>query len=144
MSEWKTIDLEDLRRKAEAATPGPWVERDKSVRDARDDNLATADSWFNVTFYEEEDAAYIAAANPTVILSLLDRIKRLEEALHRCVERFSEYGNDYAAKAKFCRLIEHWERAERVAAMANRIFEEAKFARAAPEQKPPSPLDPKP
>lgn len=59
--------IAELRRLAEAATPaeaGGWTCPSKT-----DDGIA--------------DAAYIAAANPQVVLALLDDLQAAREALHR-------------------------------------------------------------
>lgn len=100
----------DLRKLAEAATPGPWsadawkkilvdgVSADVGSIDAA---LVLMDGAPQLT----ADAAYIAAANPTTILSLLDRLEKaeaearggrdaaLEEAAAVCDADAHEYGN---------------------------------------------------
>jgi hypothetical protein len=63
---------EELRRLAEAATPGPWVDcGDGAVRQPSE-----GVGW-HAEAYLPADAAYIAAANPAVILALLDRVDSL-------------------------------------------------------------------
>jgi hypothetical protein len=72
------IDLDKLERLARAATPGPWRQREQ-----RDDGSTLA-SYEQGCFVESpnmagEDAAYIAAANPSVVLALIERLRRLGE-----------------------------------------------------------------
>lgn len=85
-------DYQELRRLAEQATPGPWgdewPQRERAtlahiIREHNDGPQVA-----NVLL--EEDAAYIAAANPAAILALLSerqenqrRIAELEEGLRR-------------------------------------------------------------
>lgn len=92
-----SIDTGELRRLAEAATPGPWVKSNKRVPyvkalgvdsyllhtmpigdDAKDFHPDTRARWL-------KDAAYIAAANPAAILLLLnelDMVRSLYEGAH--------------------------------------------------------------
>ena len=82
-------DILALEQKAKAATPGPW-ERDltyawpSKVRSRHPDhsNRWIVDvSSFPSDKYTIPDAAYIAAANPEVTLSLITRLHAAEEAL---------------------------------------------------------------
>ena len=77
-------DLDKLREKAQAATPGPWRVR----LDAHSqDELSTVAielaplRWFTVGYAPDADADYIAAADPTTVLALIDRLQRVETAL---------------------------------------------------------------
>lgn len=80
----------ELRRLAEAATPGEWA------ADGRDIYLGVTqwpdpDDDYNMTYWDsahriydegghsEDDARWIAAANPAAILRLLDELDRLEK-----------------------------------------------------------------
>lgn len=67
-------DYADLRRLAEAATPGPWFD-DYGKIGAGDSGIGEMD--------RSDDAAYIAAASPDVVLALLDRLDGLRAALDR-------------------------------------------------------------
>ena len=81
-------DYDDLRAKAQAATPGPWWAVDNSVWDAPtppppesdDDAFGEWCGWRRedvVHGYRsnvEADVEFIAAANPAVVLALLDEI----------------------------------------------------------------------
>lgn len=90
-----------LRKAAEAATPGPWQQapdgwrifdtprRGKSIK------LLAAVAW-NIatrTPSAKANAAYIAAANPKVILELLDRLAALEAENARLREALTWYAN---------------------------------------------------
>lgn len=85
-----TPSLADLRRIAEAATPGPWrwgthgvdflVGADRKVALAGDIRI------------EQPDAQYIATFNPQTVLALLDRLQAAEKVV--------ECG----------RNVRHWER----------------------------------
>lgn len=91
-----TVDVEDLKRLAEEATSGPWEAADVSgwmvlagplkenrpglVRGGR----GTVVNVDDLDFDEDEQGAnarFIAAANPAAVLALLERVRRLEEAL---------------------------------------------------------------
>lgn len=76
-------DVAELRRLAENATPGPWVHE-----------WVDGDDWWAVygqptgdmvcpevcTMWGSDEAAYIAAASPDVVLGLLDRLAHMREA----------------------------------------------------------------
>jgi len=76
------IDLGKLKLLATNATQGPWWNGVCNPADGH------ALAWIGTHFVEtehripynsqEDDAAYIAAANPAVILELIDRIEQLE------------------------------------------------------------------
>ena len=94
-----TTDTDNLRRLAEAATPGPWFVAERVTRSG----LSIVEDgrvhgMFPVTA-ERHEAAYIAAANPVAILALLDRLRaaearkvRLREALKGAVEALRRTG----------------------------------------------------
>ena len=81
----ETPDEAELRRLAEAATPGPW-----SLTDG--DPAMSGQHWTirrqgvpgirisGFTYGFNGDAAYIAAANPAAVLGLLDRLAHMTEA----------------------------------------------------------------
>ncbi len=72
----------DLRALAEAATDGPW-----EIQDRRDNTQGKRTQWYEVGNWpvmvahiqagdlDEENAAFIAAANPQTVIGLLDRIE---------------------------------------------------------------------
>ena len=92
-----TPDLTELRRLAEAATPGPWVAATGAalIADAGDDATHVwYRRWRDERFLSigkvldneldqttPEDADYIAAANPAVVLALLDAADALRAEL---------------------------------------------------------------
>jgi hypothetical protein len=79
-----TVDLEELRRLAEAATPGEWVAISNSVKCGRFNVCPTVTaagtgvSMDEKIIAERRNAKFIAAANPQTVLALLDRIRELE------------------------------------------------------------------
>ena len=75
----ETPDMAELRRLAESATPGPWEAYDRGVGWEVWFDGAPLNSAFRETF-PAYDAAYIAAASPDVVLSLLDRLAHMTEA----------------------------------------------------------------
>ena len=103
-------DVAELRRLAEAATPGPWdyyrphpnyrayaVDRVMPGGHLGEDVATTGD------VCAEENGAYIAAANPAAVLGLLDRLAHMTEARDNAraeVERLTamvEAVREYAA-----------------------------------------------
>ena len=88
-----TIDLENLRRLAQAATPGPWFSTNGTVwyvttggnGEPEQDKLADSN---------EDDAAFIAAANPETMLELLDEIERLRGLLKEAIDQIWAWGDD--------------------------------------------------
>ena len=101
-------DVVELRHLAEAATPGPW-----SLTDG--DPAMSGQHWTirrqgvpgirvsGFTYGFNGDATYIAAANPAVVLGLLDRLAHMTEARNNAraeVERLTalvEAVREYAA-----------------------------------------------
>lgn len=76
--------LDDLIAKARAATPGPWhvsKSHDENDCDVWGVSDAKARLHYRDNFGHDQDAAFIAAANPTVILALCERVRELEQAL---------------------------------------------------------------
>ncbi len=77
-----TIDKQELRKLAEEATPGPWWNSMLDIRYTEDSgarsNIARLHGTLGKTEYEMRNAEYIAAANPSVVLSLLDEIDELK------------------------------------------------------------------
>ena len=83
--------LAELRRLAEAATPGPWeafgaVDGRRGERwlgvttDMRATESARAGDVFAAQDCTRQDALFIAAANPAAVLGLLDRLAHMTEA----------------------------------------------------------------
>ena len=90
-----TPEFAELRRLAEAATPGPWEWDDDHARPG----LRHGRSFGGVLFRcgalygpDAGDAAYIAAANPAAVLGLLDALDE-RDALAAKVERVRTVGD---------------------------------------------------
>lgn len=75
--------IEELKRLAQKATPGPWHVSGYAPEEIRSSNsivravarrAGPEDTWD----VARRDAAYIAAANPQAILSLIERLEALE------------------------------------------------------------------
>ena len=109
-----TPDLAELRRLAESATPGPWeafgaVDGRRGERwlgvttDMRAIESARAGDVFAAQNCTRQDALFIAAANPAVVLGLLDHLAHMREARDNAraeVERLTavvEAVREYAA-----------------------------------------------
>ena len=103
----ETPDVAELRRLAEAATPGPWeafgaVDGRRGERwlgvttDMRAIEPARAGDVFAAQDCTRQDALFIAAANPAAVLALLDERDALAakvarvRALHRAVSIYDE------------------------------------------------------
>lgn len=79
--------LSKLRDLAGKATPGPWSCEGiyESMRGSPDyAHIHTAAHNVPIAYvdHREEDAAFIAAANPAVVLALLDRLSAAEAVVH--------------------------------------------------------------
>jgi len=86
---------ESLRALSEAATPGPWVHSTDigqigSIETQHGTVVAQAQSLIcdDVRKQRDNNSKYIAAANPSAILALLDRVKALEECLNSMFAQF--------------------------------------------------------
>lgn len=74
--------IDDLERKAKAATPGPWYAWDRGVGwlIALDpDGDVRLPEGMRTDLGRREDAEFIAAANPTTILRLIEAARRAED-----------------------------------------------------------------
>lgn len=83
---------EELRALAEKATPGPWEPRHQGLTDGYPNVIVNAaESGYPGAILwgvrAEKDAAFIAAANPTAILALLDERDELKRQLDLCEGR---------------------------------------------------------
>ena len=80
------LNKQALREAAEKATPGPWYVHDKPCEDGNygidtsdKEFLAEAVVWWGFarqSIWREEDAKFIAAANPAAVLALLDELEK--------------------------------------------------------------------
>jgi hypothetical protein len=90
------IDLDELRKLAKVATPGPWHfhQDDGTALDIsevciprpeeEDVDLSIA------SLLEDRDGAFIAAANPQVILELIERVREAEAERDAALARIAE------------------------------------------------------
>lgn len=78
----KAIDYDDLRKKAEAATPGKWEYMGENWANhwVRSEN-AVIRVCSNIDEIQEADARYIAAISPDVTLRLLRIIEVAKQAI---------------------------------------------------------------
>ena len=74
------MNIEELKRLAEAATPGPWYDRAGVLRGTGGGIKPIA------TIYNGLNSPYIAAANPAAILELIRQRDELLAALKRIGE----------------------------------------------------------
>lgn len=81
--------LDELKFKSRAATPGPWITYDMSFNDSNGDlRILAADGYGrkrsdppigDIFGPQTRNAAFIAAANPAVVLALVAEIERLNQ-----------------------------------------------------------------
>jgi hypothetical protein len=85
-------DYDELRRLAEAATPGPWQTDDanRTWVSASMPLLVVADCDVNATDDRKPNAAFIAAVNPQTVLALLDALAAKDAALKRYVQTVAD------------------------------------------------------
>lgn len=98
-------DTKELRKLAKAATPGPWVVGSKTnTHWKRAVGFGDKPSMNSVAFcghseaQAHKDAAYIAGANPVVVIELLKTIGRLTEARDNAVQS-AKYTADLCTQA---------------------------------------------
>lgn len=94
------IDKQALREAAEKATPGPWYVHDKPCEDGNygvdtsdKEFLAEAVVWWGFarqSIWREEDAKFIASANPATVLALLDELEVSTDACNGWQRKFAE------------------------------------------------------
>lgn len=102
-----------LKRLLEAATPGPWTWWDDgvSIRDVVDDAAGgTVADTERKGPQAEANAAYIAAANPQVVLDLL---ARLDDALSFAQEGWSQTSEFFRGRHGYVVRLEAMRRGER-------------------------------
>ena len=78
-----TININELRQLARAATPGPWVSHGRYIGTPRHMSYIgevrdQCGNWSD-TEKSRADAAFIAAANPATLSELLDRLEWVEK-----------------------------------------------------------------
>jgi hypothetical protein len=104
------INLEELRKLAEAATPGKWI------RIQVTSGAAVASLSDTIARIESDETNYlansdfIAAANPSTIIALLDRLKSAEDVLREVMEAVKK--SDESSTELHCYYLseDHFER----------------------------------
>lgn len=84
------MNIKELKRLAEAATPGPW-EIDDMLADITGIEVWSTDGMLCESI-SEENARYIAAANPAVVLELIRQRSELLAALKEARELVEDWG----------------------------------------------------
>lgn len=109
-----TDNLDALKAKAKAATPGPWTftdyEGSTHIWCGRHMSSMVADNYtegavarvrgFGAGLPIVENAAFIAACDPTTVLALLARLKAAEEAADEFAGALSDYGDPNEERTK--------------------------------------------
>ncbi len=75
------INIEELRRLAKEATPGPWNYIDGEISTEKG-GVIISDGALESEGKSIDDAFYVAAANPAVILELIEILEREKEGLY--------------------------------------------------------------
>ena len=89
------IDKEDLRRLAQAASPGPWrVVKDHEFPGVHGGDVILGGSFCDYSVPTREDEEFIAAANPVTVIELLDEIEWLR-AVFEAAREVLQYGGPY-------------------------------------------------
>ena len=115
-----TIDINKLRRLAQAATPGPWIGCGPSFGESlpkylnevvvdregdEDDGYSICNAPIGLDEEHSADMAFIAAANPAVINELLDRLEAAEEEVKNLREGLKRMCLDEDAAAKEAKTL---------------------------------------
>jgi hypothetical protein len=111
-------DLAELRRLAEAATPGPYFVALDDALDTiqhRNSGLAMVDTgresdWPIARLQEWHDARYIAACSPERILAMLDVIAAADNLSRACVS-IGHGQTSPSQECPICRRIDEWNTA---------------------------------
>lgn len=75
--------IAELKKKAQAATPGPWVKAGSDVKTSDGGSICLYTTW-------QHDARYIAAFSPDIVLALLDHIGMLEKQADWLAENMAD------------------------------------------------------
>lgn len=90
-----TIDLDKLEQLARAATPGPYQYRDDTSAQHLGSTVENEARAIVAMHTSLEDAAYIAAANPAVVLELVQRLRAAEAIVRDLAECYRPVDSDY-------------------------------------------------
>jgi len=107
-----TRDLDELRKVAERATPGPWTEFHENGTPGEFEPFncppATGATLLDYAPMEQraKDAKFIATFDPTTVLALLTQLEQAEQAVARVREKHSPvparyYGTDLNPHREF-------------------------------------------
>lgn len=106
-----TIDLDYLESTAKAATQGPWLERHEDVYSEVDAHVAfcptvcsSAPERCISKEQAESNAAYIAAANPAVVLELIAELRAKNDLLEKI---FDDCGDKNNGACPVCSTYTH-------------------------------------
>ena len=82
-------ELDTLKAAAKAATPGPWSDEhnyrlDRHYVNCRNGTkeICECQNWVEENIDGDANSAYIAAANPSVIIALIDELRQMRESIH--------------------------------------------------------------
>lgn len=109
-----TVDTKKLREFAEAATPGPWKAsgwHHEKFDGNHEVKSLTGNEWVcetNVSRLYEENAAFIAAADPQTVIGLLDKLAAMTAARDEACDHWEEYAEDVHRRHEF----EEWPASE--------------------------------
>jgi hypothetical protein len=78
-------DLAELKRLAEAATPGPWPHGGNCGN-----RISDTSNGYIIRDYSEQDREFIIAANPAAILDLVERVEMAERERDEAYQRGME------------------------------------------------------
>ena len=108
-----TDTKEELRKLAEAATPGPWNYYDDSLSTGRIEIVALGKTVTRIyRSVPEEDGAnaeFIAAANPKTVIALLDTIEAQAALLKQAKSALMYYDFGNGVPQAAVAAIEQWE-----------------------------------
>lgn len=104
------IDLDELMRLSESATPGPWCHRqDKALYVDRIREIIAEDETHVCSFTEKVDAAYIVAAC-NAVSELVQRIRELEAQIYETVGYIVSNESQSMIDCRICFFEQYCER----------------------------------
>lgn len=134
------VNIDELRRLAKAATPGPWHTPDSrrlggaisAMIDGRDCQVASVDGQAAMFDHRAEaatialaNAAFIAAANPATVLALLERVERAERELAG-IREVSDPDNELNPESTLRDRMMHWCETAGCLSLANKAANSAR------------------
>lgn len=122
-----------MKAAAEKATPGPWYVHDKPCEDGNygidtsdKEFLAETVVWWGFarqSIWREEDAKYIALANPANVLALVEELERKEEQRANWFQMAQKLGEDLdSAEKRIAELEREQEHLRPVGVMSEQAF----------------------